>query len=135
MPVYLSYGSSWLKLKEVPEPLQVGRRRKQRRVAPYGLVAETVDSVKLNGLMKVYEVVVPATKVSRFASKLVKSVPHTITVVIEPHGDDYVARFYAPSASYASEVQAITSRLFRELKVSEAAEEAEVEVEAEEEEE
>ncbi len=134
MPVYLSYGSVWLKLKEAPEPQAAGgRRRRQRRVsAPYGLVAESVERVDLDGLEKVYEVVVPATKVSRFASRLLKTIPASFTVLIEPHGDDYVARFYAPNASYAGEAASIVARLFRELKVS-GEEEVEGEVEEEEE--
>lgn len=121
MQVYIRYRDMWLKLKEARELApQPSKRRRQRRTAPYGLVAESVDALKLNGLRKVYEVVVPATKVSRFAARLLKEKPDTITVLISPgDGEDYVAEFYASSAGPAAQqVKAIVDKVFSELKVA-----------------
>ena len=134
MPVYLSYGSIWLKLKETAsEPVQQKGRRRKRTATPYGLVAESVERLDLRGLVKVYEVVVPSTKVSRFAARLVKELPHYMTAVIEPYNEDYIARFYAPGRQHEAAARSAVDKLFKELRLQrEEAEEEMVEEEGEE---
>ena len=137
MPVYLSYGNMWLRLKDTAVSQVQRRGRKRKPTAPYGLVAESVDKVDLRGLSKIYEVVVPATKVSRFAARLVKELPSSLVAIIEPYGEDYIARFYAPRKTYEQTIRQTVDKLFKELKVQheEAEEEVEEEVEVGEEEE
>ncbi len=126
MPVYLSYGNTWLKLKDAAlEPIQQRGRRKKKLSAPYALVAESVDKVNLRGLVKVFETVVPSTKVSRFAARLVKEVPQSMVVLIEPYGEDYIARFYAPRKDYEAHARQAVDKLFRELKLQKGVEEEE----------
>ncbi len=135
MPVYLSYGRTWLKLKSAQTAASTSSsrgRRRQKRSAPYGLVAESVDTVDVKGLIKVYETLVPATKVSRFASKLLKELPETIIALIKPYGEDYIVEFYAKNSSYASTARAAAEKVLKELRV--LREEVEEEEEAAEEE-
>ena len=90
MKVLIRHGDTWLLLKEVYTIQQQRRKRgrqKTRGAAPYGMVAESVDKLPVNGMRYRTEVSVPATKVSRFATKMYMAAGNAV-IAIEPDGSD-----------------------------------------------
>ncbi len=144
MQVYLHYGGTWLRVKEVYTIQSgVGRRRRskqQPRSSPYGLVAESIDSKPdTRGYKFTAEVTVPAMKVSRFAARahMVGNVD-AIVLIEEESPDTYKARVYAKSRQELENAVRILSEIISSLQAGRRraeAEEEEVESEAVEEEE
>ncbi len=118
MPIYLKYRGTWLRLKEVysyAEVVRTRRRRTRGSTASTGmLVAESVDAPRLNGLKYTVEIPVSSTKVTRFAANLLLRAPH-VTVVIEPRGEDYIARIYSRSKSELEEHKRIVESVLRQV--------------------
>ena len=143
MRVLIKHGDVWLQLKEVYVLQRRPRKRGRRAVSsasPYGMVAESVDDLRINGYMYKDAIIVPASKVSRFAARA-HMTPMDAVVLIEPEAPDkYKATIYARSKKALEEareaVLRILSTLYTRRGTEEGLEESEEEQpEAEEEEE
>ncbi len=137
MPIYLKYRGAWLRLKEVYQPaeaLKSRRRRSRSSSTTIGmLVAESVEPPKLDGLRYSAEIPVSSTKVTRFAAYLILRAPY-VTVIIEPRGNDYVAKIYSKSRKELEQHKRLVEEILRQVGGL-LEEEVEEEEEAEEEEE
>ncbi len=140
MPVFLKHRGVWLRIKEVYkiEPRRSKKRKKSSRGASAStggmLVAESVEKLPVNGMKYKAEIEVSSLRVTRFAARVMLEAPH-VTVVIEPKGDDYVARVYARSKKELEEHLRLVESIARKVGVMmEGEEEEEVEEEVEEEE-
>ena len=131
MPVYIQHGNMWLMLKEVYTLRTSSKKSKQSRSAPYGMVAVSVSRLDLRGYNHVEEVQVPSSKVSRFAAKMHLAALSAL-VVIEPRGEDYVAKLYGRTKKEVEEAKKVALEVLRELQKrrerAEAEEYSEVEI-------
>ncbi|BES81377.1 hypothetical protein [Pyrodictium abyssi] len=120
MKVLIKHGDTWLLLKEVYTIQQQRRKRgrqKTRSTAPYGMVAESVEKLPVNGMRYKDEVNVPATKVSRFATKMYMAAGDAV-VAIEPDGPDkYRATIYARSKTELERVKELAESVVASLQV------------------
>jgi len=135
LKVLIKHGDTWLLLKEVYTIQQQRRKRgrqKTRSTAPYGMVAESVEKLPVNGMKYRDEVNVPATKVSRFATKMYMAAGDAV-VAIEPDGPDkYRATIYARSKTELKKVKELAESVIASLQVRRGKLEPVVEEEAEE---
>ncbi|KSW12303.1 hypothetical protein CF15_06030 [Pyrodictium occultum] len=120
MRVLIRHGDVWLLLKEV-YTIQRGRRRRGRQrtrsAAPYGMVAESVEKPPVNGMKYSGYVEVPATKVSRFATKMHMAEGNAV-IAIEPDGlDSYKAVIYASTKSELERVKRLAESVIASLQV------------------
>lgn len=120
MKVLIRHGDTWLLLKEVYTIQQQRRKRGRQRTrstAPYGMVAESVEKLPVNGMRYKDEVNVPATKVSRFATKMYMAAGDAV-VAIEPDGPDkYRATIYARSRTELKRVKELAESVIAALQV------------------
>lgn len=120
MKVLIRHGDTWLLLKEVYTIQQQRRKRGRQRTrstAPYGMVAESVEKLPVNGMRYKDEVNVPATKVSRFATKMYMAAGDAV-VAIEPDGPDkYRATIYARSRTELKRVKELAESVIASLQV------------------
>ncbi|WP_317896429.1 hypothetical protein [Pyrofollis japonicus] len=135
MRVLIKHGDTWLQLKEVyvlqRRPRKRGRRSAQPRSSPYGMVAESVDDVKINGYKYSDTLIIPASKVSRFAARA-HMAPVDAVVLIEPEGiDKYKARIYAKSQKELTEARETALKILSTLYSRKSFEEEEEETEEE----
>jgi len=96
--VLIKHGDVWLQLKEVYTLQRRVRKRGRKpsaRSSPYGMVAESVEAININGYQYRDAIIVPASKVSRFAARAYLAQIDAI-ILIEPEGaDKYRATIYA----------------------------------------
>ncbi|MET1128965.1 MAG: hypothetical protein ABWW70_06575 [Thermoproteota archaeon] len=119
MKVYIKHGDGWLLVKEVYAIKQGGRKRKSRRAAssPYGIVAVSVSKPSVKGYRYVKEVLVPASKATRFAARLHVESGDAV-VLIEPLNDDmYVAKIHARSSKNAEKMARRAEEIVQQLQV------------------
>ena len=120
MKVLIKHGDTWLLLKEVYTIQQQRRKRGRQRMrsaAPYGMVAESVEKLPTNGMRYKDEVEVPATKVSRFATKMYMAAGDAV-IAIEPDGSDkYKAIIYARSKTELKRVKELAESVIASLQV------------------
>jgi hypothetical protein len=142
MRVLIKHGDVWLQLKEV-YVLQRRPRKRGRRTtssaSPYVMVAESVENIKIDGYKYKDAVIVPASKVSRFAARA-HMTPMDAVILIEPEAPDkYRAIIYAKSKKGLEDAREailrILSTLYTRRGREEVLEENEEEPESEEEEE
>ncbi len=99
MRVLIKHGDVWLQLKEVyvlqRRPRKRGRKSSSSRASPYGMVAESIEKPGVDGYRYKEIIIVPASKVSRFASRA-HLTPIDAVILIEPESaDKYRATIYA----------------------------------------
>ena len=120
MRVLIRHSDTWLLLKEVYTIQQQRRKRgrqKTRGAAPYGMVAESVDKLPVNGMRYRTEVSVPATKVSRFATKMYMTAGNAV-IAIEPDGSDkYRAVIYARTKNELLRIKELAESIIASLQV------------------
>ncbi len=135
MPVYIYHDGAWLEIKEVyaikSASTSRSKRSSRQRSSPYGIVAVKRDSIDLKGYRYSYKIVVPSSKVSRFAARMHLSSLNVI-VAIEPQGDDYVAKIYAKTASEAKKAVEVAKSILASLRRGKESGEAEAVEEVEE---
>ncbi len=137
MRVLIKHGDVWLQLKEVyvlqRRPRKRGRKSASSRASPYGMVAESVDRINVNGYKYSEAIIVPASKVSRFASRA-HLTPLDAVVVIEPEAaDKYRATIYARSKKELEAAREAALKILSSLYSRRGAGEEEAEEESEEE--
>jgi len=135
--VLIKHGDVWLQLKEVyvlqRRPRKRGRKSTSSRASPYGMVAESVDRINVNGYKYSAAIIVPASKVSRFASRA-HLTPLDAVVVIEPEAaDKYKATIYAQSKRELEAAREAVLKILSSLYSRRGAGEEEAEEESEEE--
>ncbi|WP_048061524.1 hypothetical protein [Hyperthermus butylicus] len=132
MQVYIKHGGVWLRIKEVYtiQPTTRKRRgRQQPRSSPYGIVAESVESIELKGYKYSKEIAVPAMKVSRFAARLHLEPGEAIVVIEEYAADRYKAMIYAKNKTQLEEAVNRALTILSSLQVGRGRTREEVDVE------
>ncbi len=112
MPIYLRHRSVWLRIKEIytihssrRSSKRGSKRKRQAGTTPYGMVAECVEPPRVGDGMPSAELKVPASKVTKFMTRLHKALGDSeVIVLVEPRGEYYYrVRIYAPNASSLEE--------------------------------